>query len=49
MTPVQNCSKCGGTGKAKLPSGKETGCENCGGTGKIVTKQGPIEDPARKK
>ena len=40
---VQACSKCAGTGKTKIPSGKNVGkeidCENCGGTGKIVTAQ----------
>jgi DNA-directed RNA polymerase subunit RPC12/RpoP len=44
MTPVTKCSKCGGTGKATLASGKNAGkkveCENCGGRGVIVTKQG---------
>jgi len=45
MTPVRTCSKCKGTGKTKITSGKnsgkETDCENCGGTGRIVTTQGP--------
>jgi len=45
MTPVQNCPECAGTGKTKIPSGKnagkETDCENCSGTGNIVTYQGP--------
>jgi hypothetical protein len=38
MTPVQECTKCCGTGKLKDDSGKLVRCGNCGGTGKIVTQ-----------
>jgi DnaJ-class molecular chaperone len=45
MTPVQTCTKCRGTGRTKIASGKnagkETDCEDCNRKGKIVTQQSP--------